>query len=240
MAQEESAFRPTYRFEVGQRLVYRVSVTGHVSVETPDGVAVNPVRIEMELWQTVSRIENAQAFIQVLVRSARAFSGSESTPLPEEGQRMSFVMKPNGETLYEDGASPFQGAEFAQMAFPDRNLRIGESWEQNPAGGKTGSGRGKTKYTYLRRATSGVHDCAVFQAQMNLEPTSTAGGGEAHGGGSTGEVWFSETLGQVIQTTAKSRFSFTIPIPQTYALAKTTTSLTTEMKLIAAGVGKPE
>ncbi|HNV68925.1 MAG TPA: hypothetical protein PKO06_04445 [Candidatus Ozemobacteraceae bacterium] len=240
MAHADPAIRLAYRFNPGQRLVYRVTVSGHVSVETPEGVAVNPVRIEMELWQTVSRLEEDRAFIQVLVRSARAFSGSESTPLPEEGQRMSFIMKENGETTYEDGASPFQGSEFAQMAFPAHPLRIGDSWEQSPAGGKPGQGRGKTRYTFLRQATSGIHACSVFQADMNLEPASTAGGGEAHGGGSSGEVWFSETLGQVIHTTAKSQFSFTIPIPQTYALAKTTTALTTEMKLIAASEGKTE
>ena len=119
-----------YKFRPGQKLVYQISVHGTVEVETPLGSQANPIHIEMEIEQNVEKAENGVADISMTVASARVFTGSDSTPLPEEGQHFSMTMDRKGNIQYKAGSGPWKGSEFAQLVFPGRPLGVGNFWYQ--------------------------------------------------------------------------------------------------------------
>ena len=144
-------------------------------------------------------------------------------------------MNTRGSVTYELGSTPVQGSEFAQMTFPDQLLQLGDSWEQDANTSPNAPVKAKTLYTLLRSESIGQHLCSVFHAQMAMPSVTTQTGGSAHGGTSIGEVWFAPELGQVVQTIATSNFSFSIPISEMGATAKTSTRLRTEMKLLKSG-----
>ena len=216
-----------YRFHPGRTLVYDLSVTGTVMVETPQGPATNPIEIAMEILQTHRDSGNGSATVEVEIARARMVSGTDSAPLPEEGTRASFTQDERGVTQAQTGGATWQGSSFAGLLFPEGPLKVGEGWVQNTADPSL-PGKNRTIYRYTGTKTVGTASCAVFAAEIQMDRSAMQPGSE---GKSKGTVVFDPALGQVVGVDVDSAFAFLVPVPEKKIMALSRTSIRTVMKL---------
>lgn len=231
MSQEAATQTFRYDWAKGQRLFYRVTVRGGVEVETPMGLQNNPIRIEMEIRQTVEDASADLATMSMLILLARMFQNEESAVLPEEGQTSVLWLDRRGKVEIVSGTGAWQGSEIAQMYFPEGPMKPGDSWEQTSRTAGPPVTETRTRYSFTGMTEREGKKLAEFMSEMLLEP----GAGQIGDPNavSRGRTWFDPVLGQVIETIADSRFTFFVPVPdQPNMLARSTTTLHTEMKLM--------
>lgn len=229
----EAASKPQrfeYRFRPDDRWSYEIAVDGQVVVATPQGAIPNPVKIRMVLDQTVKRLEGPNAVVEVHVVRAHSTTEGVESPLPEMGQRYTMTLDRHGQILAAEGPDPKPGQEWVQMVFPERELAVGDHWVQETRSAQLGTGVTRTKYTLAGFETVGRRECGVFNSELAVEP----GGGNPLGTDAftSGRTWFDVANGRLVRTTATTRFSFRMPMPDdpTNALV-TTTTLKIDMRL---------
>ncbi len=226
---EAKPFR--YRFAMGDRYSYRVSVGGEVQVETPGGIQRNPIQIEMEVAQTVLSIEGGKARIEVVISSAKTLQDGEEATLPEQGARSVMLMDERGQIEYVSGTGAWQGSEFAQMLFPEAPLSPGDSWTQTARSSQGVPAETRTRYSFTGLTKWEGLECAQFESRLQLEPA--LGREEKPFAISRGRTLFGLEAGQVVMAGADSKFTFRVPIPgQPEAFATSVTTLHTEMVLL--------
>lgn len=232
MAKSGQDFNFEYKFKPGQELFYLVSVHGQVDVETPQGTQSNPIHIEMEIHQKVEDIQGELATIAMVVSSAKTFQGSDSAVLPEEGQKSVLTMDPSGKVQYISGTGGWKGSEFSQLIFPRRPINPGHSWVNETQTTEGILVKTRTKYTFTGFEVLQNKDCAVFSSELFLD--GDTGNPSNAAASTTGKIFFYPESGQVIKTTADSRFSFLLPIEGAGNLqAHTVTTLHIEMRLMS-------
>lgn len=231
MGKEQDEFRFFYKFQAGQEWAYRISVNGRIRVSSNQEDRINPIHIEMEIEQRVLEISEEKAKVAVFIKKARNFSGSDSAPLPEEGQKSIMTVDSQGNTEYLSGTGGWKGSEFSQLIFPKRKLYPGLSWIQETVANVGPQTFSKSKFTFRGFEKSGSFNCAVFESELDVNsPDNPFQKGP---GSTTGKIFFSQDLGQVVKTIADTNFSFVIPVGQTGGVqATTTTTLQVVMRLI--------
>jgi len=231
MSQEAASQTFRYDWAKGQKLYYKVIVRGGVEVETPMGTQNNPVHIEMEIRQTVEDANADLATMSMLIMLARMFQDGEAASLPEEGQTSVLWLDRRGKVEIVSGTGAWQGSEIAQMYFPAEPMNPGDSWVQTSRTAGPPVTETSTRYTFAGMTDRKGGKLAEFTSEMLLQP----GAGQVGDPNavSRGRTWFDTTLGQVVETIADSRFTFFVPVPdQPNMLARSTTTLHTEMKLL--------
>ena len=220
-----------YNFPEGKELTYKISVDGHVEVQTPMGSETNPIHVEMRMRQTFVEATDVLAKVRMEVLSARTFQGSQSAPLPEEGQVSEMTLDRQGRVTYLSGAGAWQGSEFAHMIFPDEPLKPGDSWVQATESKLGTAVQMKTRYTLSGFAKTDGWETAQFTPELAVD--NQGGHPTDPHAMSRGRTYFSMELGQVVQTVADTRFSFRMPLPQDPSVIITSiTTIHTEMKLV--------
>jgi hypothetical protein len=227
---EKQAVAFSYRFFPGLKLAYHLVVKGTVAVRTPQGTNINPIHITMDIEQEVVEMAGDKARVGVTVKSARTISGSDSAPLPEEGQYSTMLIDPQGRTEYVSGTGGWKGSEFSQLIFPQRPLQEGQSWLQESSSQIGAPTISKSKFTFRGFEALKDHRCALFTSTLDVDsPTNPFQEKSAE---TTARILFSPEVGQLIHMTADSEFSFTMPLSQTgHEKAVTTTKLRIEMRL---------
>lgn len=216
-ARAADAVQLQYDFRAGEVLKYRLNMKSSATFRMPDGQVqklnmTNYLELSQEL---IEKTAEGDFRIAVAIDKANQTVNGKNQRLPvPEGQVNIITLAPNGQVKQLTGSAPAQTSQNLQMVFPTRALQKGDNWEQvqslqHPLPIST-----TTVYQVEDLAANfpGYQGDVVFvSSEMALENSETATK-EVVRSTTKGNLWFDSERGRIVRSSARSDFSFELPI----------------------------
>lgn len=205
---------------------YSIAINGRIDVRTPSGNISNPVKITMNITQTIVNCEEQNAIVKVRIDKVTADSRIPQESLPKIGVDSIMHMDCLGRVRWVDGAAAWQGAEHSMMRFPEEELEIGDSWIQQIEDASGSATPFYTRYRFNGRDRRNKQ-LAVFVTEMFSghpdDPESRSTG--------KGSFTFSLEEGWIYDSTNQIKYDYRIPVPDNPSLTiETRTILNIDME----------
>lgn len=182
-----------YNMQPGEKLRYKTEVISEQSVEEEGQPAQGfSSTMEMVMLQEAKAVHpDGSIEVEVTIEDGSIHREGQSTKLPTVGQKITIVMKKSGEIVRTSVNFPF-----SQPAFPDRDLKVNESWTgtsqmdiplYDDEGNQTGTKKADLTYNYVLSGfeqTKGYEVAVItvscpatsFDLQESIEQTISANG----------------------------------------------------------------
>lgn len=116
-----------YSFEPGQKLNYKVSVDGRVTVDFQDRQISNLVDVTMIISQTVISKDSNSALLHMAIEDVSSGRDIPKEQLPIKGTKAALRSDELGNVSWVDKAN-WPGAENSIVTFPNEPLKPGSTW----------------------------------------------------------------------------------------------------------------
>lgn len=203
-----------YKFLPAKEYNYRVEINGSMNVDTPMGRMENPIEIKLTIGQKIIDVKNDLGIIEVVIKYAKAGKCMGQVPLPEIGKASKMSMTNSGKVVWLGDGPGWQGAEYSQMQFPEKEITKGDSWFQVSEATAGSAEPLKTRYTY----TGMDKQIAAFVSEMFT--------GQYMGHGfqliGKGSFTFEFEEGWILQTRNRLNHTYKMPVPDNPGLLMTT------------------
>lgn len=211
-----------YHFKPGRMLKYKTMITGAGEMAGPMG---QPMRMVIESTSVakhevvdVAPDGTATLEMQITEGNMKMTMGGQEQKMPLPTEKQTFRITPRGKVIPEKekaGAPEGLGAQFdfsdimGAMEFPEKDLKIGDTWSGEATLNTGVLGQVSFKFTQRLKAVKNWkgRDCAVidftFEAPMKMAESTMAGSGKMAG---SGTLYFDvkngvdvQMAGQVVQ-----------------------------------------
>lgn len=215
-----------YAFSAGKEMHYSIAINGKIDVLTPGGNISNPVKITMNISQTVVSCEEHDAIIKVRIDKVTADSKIPQESLPKIGVDSLMHIDSLGKVRWVDGAAAWQGAEHSMMRFPEEELEIGDSWVQQVEDASGSATPFYTRYRFNGRDRRNKQ-LAVFATEMfsgHPDNPASQSAGKGSFTFSLEEHWIHDSSNQI-------KYAYQIPVPENPSMSiETRTVLNIDME----------
>ncbi len=229
----ERATKFTLKFNVGDEHSYELNQDSSTKTEFMGRKVEMPSRTEMTLTQEVQKVDQGIGDIKLTYDSFNMemnVGGKEiSGNMGEELVGKSIIMRirENGEIVEPQGIKSMvtlQGpsSDVSSMlfslypTFPDRELKVGESWTQTSEAPQPEMGvTVESQYTFVRREDRKGYKCAVidFTISMNVKVTGEEAMNIEGSGTGKGTCYFAYEKGLLVESSAELDLTMAIETP---------------------------
>jgi len=251
----ERATKFTLKFNAGDEHRYQLIQDSTTATEFMGRKMEMPSKTDITLTQKVENIEQGEIHLILTYDSFDMEMNVGGKEIPGTmgekmvGQSIAMKLRENGEIIEPQGMQSMvalQGpsSDVSSMffslypTFPDRELKVGESWTQTQEMSQE-SQMGvavETQYTFARREEKKGYKCAVidFTISMNVKSTGEAQMKIEGDGTGNGTIYFAYEKGLIVDSTVELDMAMAIatPLPTGDGKIPTTTHQTINLTLM--------
>lgn len=250
----EKATKFIFKFNVGDEHRYQLIQDSTTATEFMGRKMEMPSTTDITLTQKVENVNQGEIHLILTYDSFDMEMNVGGKEIPGTmgekmvGQSISMKLRENGEIIEPQGIQSMvalQGpsSDVSSMffslypTFPDRALKVGESWTQNQEMDQTQMGVAtENKYTFVRREDKNGYKCAVidFTLTMNVESTGEAQMKIEGKGTGKGTIYFAYEKGIIVDSAVELDMAMAIatPLPTGDGKIPTTTHQTINLTLM--------
>ena len=229
----ERATKLTLKFNVGDEHRYELNQDSTTKTEFMGRKVEMPSRTEMTLTQQVKKVDQGIADIKLTYDSFNMEMNVGGKEIPGSmgdemvGKSITMRIRENGEIVEPQGIKSMvtlQGpsSDVSSMLFnlypifPDRALKVGESWTQTSETPQAEMGVAvESQYTFVRREDRKGYKCAVidFTISMNIKVTGEEAMNIEGSGTGKGTCYFAYEKGLLVESSAELDLTMAIETP---------------------------
>ncbi len=243
-----------FKFNVGDEHRYQLIQDSTTATEFMGRKMEMPSTTDITLTQKVENVNQGEIHLVLTYDSFDMEMNVGGKEIPGTmgekmvGQSISMKLRENGEIIEPQGIQSMvalQGpsSDVSSMffslypIFPDRALKVGESWTQNQEMDQTQMGVTiENKYTFARREEKKGYKCAVidFTLTMSVESTGEAQMKMEGNGTGNGTIYFAYEKGLIVESGVELDMTMAIstPLPTGDGKIPTTTHQTINLTLL--------
>ena len=250
----EKATKFIFKFNVGDEHRYQLIQDSTTATEFMGRKMEMPSTTDITLTQKVENVNQGEIHLILTYDSFDMEMNVGGKEIPGTmgekmvGQSISMKLRENGEIIEPQGIqsmvalqgpSSDVGSMFFSLypTFPDRALKVGESWTQNQEMDQTQMGVAiENQYTFARREDKNGYKCAVidFTLTMNVKSTGEAQMKIEGKGTGKGTIYFAYEKGVIVESAVELDMAMAIatPLPTGDGKIPTTTHQTINLTLM--------
>lgn len=192
-----------YNPKPGTTTKYKMHINGNTVVTAMQRAQKTDLETDMTIEQKVTGVDkNGNVDMTTEIKEGTITVNKTPTQLPAIGQIIRVKMAKNGEVLESEGMDNQSNFQQMQIKFPDKPVKVGDSWEAVISPNPQLPIPLKVKYTFLGKETVDGFECAKLQSTVTTDKAEA--GSINLDVKADGMIWFAHKDGIMVKNEVKS------------------------------------